>query len=419
MRVCKYAVEQPKNVVHVRNEVSQDDIVEGLAEIDPLPGGALEADACVAFVSEVDHPAADVDTGAAGRVERCQQLAAAGADLEHALPRGDVKSEDLLDQPVIAARPLAPSSLGRRELIEEIDELGVLGSRRTAVDNGRRIRDGHRASIAKAAANTSEQLPGYDAAMNAGEAEESAEAGASLRAQLAEQERAWRERPLLRRLYRGWDELIAANLARVPGPTVELGSGIGHFKEVWPEVIATDVESTRWADEVVDAESLPYGAGTLANLVLVDVFHHLGRPSSFLDEARRTLAPGGRVVLLDPYCSPISTWAYQRFHHERTDMAADPFADDGQISAAPMESNQARATLAFFRHSDEFERRWPELKLVERRRLALFLYPLSGGFSRPPLVLAALFRPIAAAERLARPLAPALAFRCLVVLERG
>ena len=48
---------------------------------------------------------------------------------------------------------------------------------------------------------------------------------------LAEQDAAWNNRPVLRRLYTDWYRLIASNLAHVDGLTVELGSGIGRFKE--------------------------------------------------------------------------------------------------------------------------------------------------------------------------------------------
>ena len=70
----------------------------------------------------------------------------------------------------------------------------------------------------------------------------------------------------------------ARSSMRFPGhrPTVELGSGIGKLKEYKPDAITTDVESTPWAEAVVDAEALPYADGELANLVLLDVFHHLG-----------------------------------------------------------------------------------------------------------------------------------------------
>ena len=159
----------------------------------------------------------------------------------------------------------------------------------------------------------------------------------------------------------------------------------------------------------MDAERLPYADGSLANLVLIDVFHHLADPAGFLDEARRTLAPGGRVVILDPYCSPVSTLAYRAFHPERTDLSAPAFAPEAEIAADPLASNQARATLVFFRHA-ELRRGWPDLRVVERRRLALVAYPLSGGFFGR-LAPGAAYRPLAAAERVLAPLAPLLAFR--------
>ena len=152
--------------------------------------------------------------------------------------------------------------------------------------------------------------------------------------------------------------------------------------------------------------------------MLIDVFHHIPRPAAFLDEARRVLTTGGRAVILDPYCSPLSYRAYRRFHDERTDLSAPAFAHDAAAAAAPMASNQARATLVFFRERDEFERRWPELAIVTRRLLSLLAYPLSGGLSKRPLVSQRLGRPLLALEKALLPLAPLMAFRCLVTLER-
>jgi SAM-dependent methyltransferase len=239
----------------------------------------------------------------------------------------------------------------------------------------------------------------------------------SLVAALRVQERAWSGRPLVRRLYLGWFELAASRLAAI-GPTVELGAGIAHFKEVVPDAVATDVEATPWADEVVDAQALPYGAGSVGNLVLFDVFHHLSHPGGFLDEAVRVLAPGGRVVILDPYCSPLSTVVYRLGHHERTDLGGDPFEEDASVAGDPLDSNQARATLAFFRHDAELDERWPQLRVRERRRLAVFVYPLSGGFTKRGVLPHLLWAPAELLERLLTPLGRLLAFRCLVVLER-
>lgn len=236
---------------------------------------------------------------------------------------------------------------------------------------------------------------------------------------LAEQQWAWNQRPLLRELYGDWFRRVAAALSEEEGRSIELGSGIGRFHAAYPAVEATDVVPTRWTRAVADAESLPYGDAAVANLVLIDVFHHLARPARFLDEASRVLVPGGRVVILDPYCSALSTVAYRLFHHERTDLSGAVFEDDPRVAAAPLASNQARATLAFFRGRHELERRWPELALVARERVAFLGYPLSGGFTGRQLLPAVAHRPIAALERHLRPLGALVAFRCLVVLERS
>lgn len=234
---------------------------------------------------------------------------------------------------------------------------------------------------------------------------------------LRDHERAWNERPLLRKIYRDWFVLLASRLARVPGATLELGSGIGQLREFVPDLVTSDVEQTPWADRVVDAVQLPYGDGELANIVMLDVYHHLPEPAAFLDEARRALGPGGRVVMLEPHVSPVSGLAY-RFHHERLELDGDGFA--GSDSPDPMDANLAQTTLAFFKQRDEYARRWPELPVVEEKLLSFLAYPLSGGFTKRPLLPAALYRPLNAVERALTPaLGRVAAFRSLVVLERA
>jgi SAM-dependent methyltransferase len=235
---------------------------------------------------------------------------------------------------------------------------------------------------------------------------------------LREHERIWSQRPLLRRIYGEWFALVAARLARVPGATIELGCGGAHLREVVPDVVETDVEATPWADAVVDAERMPYADGSVANLVLVDVFHHLSSVERFLTEATRVLAPGGRIVVLDAYCSPLSGWAYSRFHHERLNLDADPFRDDSSIASDPMDANIARTTLVFFRHGHALEQRWPDLRIADRRLLSFLAYPLSGGYSRRQLLPERGYAPVMALERALAPAARLLAFRCLVTIER-
>lgn len=239
-------------------------------------------------------------------------------------------------------------------------------------------------------------------------------------ATLREQEQAWNERPLVRQLYREWYRALVERLSDVEGVSIELGSGIGRLREIaGTRVVLTDVEETPWSDEIVDALQLPYADASLANIVMLDVFHHLADPARFLDEAERTLAPGGRLVLIEPYCSPVSTPLYRGFHPERTDISADPFAPDPAIARAAFESNQAVPTLVFYRRLAELHRRWPAFRLVEQRRFSFLLYPLSGGFTRRPLLPSLLYPAARFIESALRPLAPVLAFRCLVVLEKA
>jgi SAM-dependent methyltransferase len=232
------------------------------------------------------------------------------------------------------------------------------------------------------------------------------------------QRAAWERRPLLRAVYTDWFERIDDELSVVEGPTVELGCGIGAFKEFRDQTISTDVMPTPWTDAVVDAQELPYEDSSVANLVLIDVLHHLPRPHRFLSEAERVLRPNGRLVMVEPYCSPISTVLYKLFHFERTDLEADAFGAESQSKSDPFDSNQALPTLMFWRQPERFRLNHPRLEIVRRERFSLVAWPLSGGFTGRQLVPHRLLGVLRVAEHLLRPLAPLAAFRCLVALEK-
>jgi hypothetical protein len=59
------------------------------------------------------------------------------------------------------------------------------------------------------------------------------------------------------------------------------------------------------------------------------------------------------------------------------------------------------------------------LKKLRHHRLAFFAYPLSGGFEQPSLMPAWMMRPVLACERVLDAWSRYLAFRILVVLEKG
>jgi SAM-dependent methyltransferase len=228
----------------------------------------------------------------------------------------------------------------------------------------------------------------------------------------------WQKKPVLRMLYREWYQEISGWLQT--GRTLEVGGGTGNLKECAPSVICTDIVKLPWLDAVADAQQLPFVSGSLSNIVLFDTLHHLENIRYFFDEALRVLRPGGRVIIMDPYISVCSWPVYHFLHPEPVDFDQDPLAlSPMQPGRKPFDANQAVSTILFERSSQRFHELYPSLKKLRHHRLAFFAYPLSGGFEHPSLMPTWMIRPILTLERLMGALSRYLAFRILIVLEKG
>jgi SAM-dependent methyltransferase len=232
---------------------------------------------------------------------------------------------------------------------------------------------------------------------------------------------AWQRKPLLRGVYRSFHELIASRLDRsIPGFIVELGSGMGSIKEVIPECITTDIFANPWLDRQENAYRLTFAAGSVSNLILFDVWHHLRYPGTALAEFRRVLAPGGRVIIFDPAISLTGRVIYGLFHHEPVGMGLRVTWDAPsgfQPADADYFAAQGAATRLFWRREDPV--RLTGWELNEVTPLPSFEYFATGGFSGPQLGGPAVFRFWRWLDRFLRRWPNLFAARLLVVLKRS
>jgi SAM-dependent methyltransferase len=219
----------------------------------------------------------------------------------------------------------------------------------------------------------------------------------------------WKAKALLRDVYfQMYARLSKWIDTSVPGKIIEIGSGIGNFGEFRSDVVLTDQSVHPWIDLTCSAYQLPFGDRTVSHIVMVDVFHHLSAPRAFFESVRPALAEGGRIIVLEPYISLMSSAAYGIFHDE-------PIAWRAKIENTPSTeyyAAQGNATRLFFGDLE-----WlPGWRVVHREAFSAFSHLLSGGFSRPAFYPRRLLPMFSAVDRALSHFPKLFGARCLIVL---
>jgi hypothetical protein len=230
---------------------------------------------------------------------------------------------------------------------------------------------------------------------------------------------AWRKRPLLRSVYGHFYELIRQALNPIPGPIVELGSGIGAVKESIPACITTDIFPNPWLDQQENAYALTFADSSVANLILLDVFHHLIYPGTALQEFHRVLCVHGRVVILEPAMSLLGKLIYGLFHHEPLGLRKPIswFAPDGFDSKETgYYAAQANASKVFL--GKQFEGALSSWEIAILQSFPDIAYVASGGFSKPQFYPSSLLPVIRTFEKVLALWPNLFATRLLIVLEK-
>ena len=196
------------------------------------------------------------------------------------------------------------------------------------------------------------------------------------------------EKPFLKKLYTKWYKSFIKSVEVTDGKYLEIGSGGGFLKDIFPQVITSDILKLETVDIICDAENLPFADNSLAGIMMLNVFHHIPRPYLFLKEAERTLVSGGKIVMIEPANTFFSRFIYTNFHHEPFDPKGKMEIEQGNPLS---NSNQALPYMYFKREIEDFKKTYPLLRIKKITPHTPFLYIISGGLSKSSMLPGCLF----------------------------
>jgi SAM-dependent methyltransferase len=224
---------------------------------------------------------------------------------------------------------------------------------------------------------------------------------------------------LFERFYRQCRSFDLRYFGSARGRCLEIGSGSSKLKEVFPDVIASDVLPLPWLDLALSAGEIPFADRSLRAIYGINVFHHLPDPRRFFREAIRVLDPGGGVVLIEPYHGPLARLLFAHLHSAE---AFDPDARtwESEEPGAPISgANQALSFIVFTRDRERFLREFPELELVADHPHTHVWYLASGGVNFRQLVPDGWLRLLKGTERVLSPFDRWISLQHTIVLRKA
>ena len=208
---------------------------------------------------------------------------------------------------------------------------------------------------------------------------------------ISRKRRIWEYEEILRNIYFSWYNKIKKYIKA--GRCLEVGSGIGNFKDFFPDILALDIIPSEYIDICTDARCLPFMSNCFDTIVCIDTLHHIVGYTHFLKDALRTLKKKGRLILFEPYNSLVSSFLRKKFHYE----------DTSKYPLAQMVIENAK-NIGF--------------SLIFSDYLEFFAYPLSGGFFKKNIVPLKMIRVLYSLERTLSVFKSICAFKYMAIFEK-
>ena len=186
-------------------------------------------------------------------------------------------------------------------------------------------------------------------------------------------------KPLLKAIYDEWYSKLAAELPPGSGSVLELGSGAGYCDNYIPGLITSEFLHCPSVHLQLDAQHLPFREQVLRAIVFTGVLHHIPNVRLFFSEAARCIRPGGKLLMIEPWVTGWSRFAYKHLHHEpfSPETKEWSFPSSGPLSGA----NIALPWIVLDRDRQIFEAEFPQFKIEQIRPFLPFRYVVSGGLA--------------------------------------
>lgn len=202
------------------------------------------------------------------------------------------------------------------------------------------------------------------------------------------------------------------------GMRIELGAGIAPVRDTFPDVLATDVVPSLHLDRTLNAEDMDLPDNSVRAMYGQNCFHHFPHPELFFQEITRVLAPGGGVILLEPYYGPFATFLFKRlFTSEGFDKQFPAWETP---ATGPMNgANQALSYIVFMRDRKRFETAFPQLKIVHHELCSNhYKYLVSGGLNFRQLLPDSTIKFVDLLQRVMSPLNMMTSLHHIIVLRK-
>ena len=232
--------------------------------------------------------------------------------------------------------------------------------------------------------------------------------------------KAYKEKSLLRLIYRDYYAQIYSQIkTNNKYPNLEIGSGGGNIKEIIPDCITTDQFIDNKIDQIENIYNLSFGNGSISNIILLDVFHHLEFPRLAVNEMNRVLTKKGRIIMIEPAMGLIPKIIFKIFHDEPLGLNSkiewekipEKIPDLSEYFAA-----QSIPWRAFVKKEFNIEDNF-NTKLI--KPFSDFAYLASGGYSYPSFYPKMIYPLIKLIDKLLSLLSKKIfSARMLVVLEK-